>query len=85
MIVRGCFLRTTEVLALAESSDQRNLERIRADEGLPIELQQAITAKANGLRARTAAVANYNRAQLRLMYATGQLRHQSFTIHSRDL
>jgi outer membrane protein TolC len=67
---------TSEVLALAESSFQRNLDRIRADEGLPIELQQAIMAKANGLRARTAAVANYNRAQLRLMYATGQLRHQ---------
>lgn len=64
---------TTEVLALAESSFQRNCERIRADEGLPIELQQAITAKAIGLRARTEAVANYNRAQLQLMHATGQL------------
>ena len=45
-----------------------------ADEDSPIELLQATAAKADGLRARTAAVAAYNRAQLRLLYATGQLR-----------
>ena len=64
-----------EALSLAEASYQRNLQRVRADEGLPIELLQAIQAKAGGLRDRTAAVANYNRAQLRLLYAAGQLRH----------
>lgn len=57
----------------AESSYRRNLQRIRADEGLPIELLQAIQAKAAGLRERTIAVSQYNRAQLRLLYATGQL------------
>lgn len=67
---------TSHALALAESSFQKNLDRIRANEELPIELQQAIMAKASGLRARTATVANYNRAQLRLLYATGQLQHR---------
>jgi outer membrane protein len=61
-------------MELAESSYQRNLQRVRADEGLPIELLQAITARANALRDRTAAVSNFNRSQLRLMYACGQLR-----------
>ncbi len=61
-------------LSLAEASYQRNLQRVQADEGLPIELLQAISARATGLRDRTAAVASYNRAQLELLYATGQLR-----------
>lgn len=60
-------------MALAEASYQRNLQRVRADEGLPIELLQAINARAEGLRARTTAVAAYNRAQLELLYVTGQL------------
>ena len=60
-------------LELAETSYQRNLARIRADEGLPIELLQAINARAASLSQRTAAVAAYNRAQLQLLYATGQL------------
>ena len=60
-------------LSLAETSYQRNLARIRADEGLPIELLQAINARATSLSQRTTAVAAYNRAQLRLLYATGQL------------
>lgn len=58
----------------AELSYQRNLQRVRAGEGLPIELLQAITARNHSLRDRTAAVSNYNRAQLRLLHATGQLR-----------
>lgn len=61
-------------LGFAESSYARNLQRVRADEGLPIELLQAIRARAQGLRDRTQAVANYNRSQLELLYATGQLR-----------
>ena len=60
-------------MSLAEMSYQRNLTRVRADEGLPIELLQAINALAAGLSQRTTAVAGYNRAQLRLLYATGQL------------
>ncbi len=64
-----------QALDLAGSSYERNLQRVRADEGLPIELLQAINAQASTLRDRTAAVANYDRAQLRLLYASGQLRH----------
>jgi outer membrane protein TolC len=58
----------------AEASYRRNLQRVRADEGLPIELLQAITARADSLSDRTSAVSNYNRAQQRLLHATGQLR-----------
>lgn len=63
-----------DALAKAEASYQRNLKRIRADEGLPIELLQAIVARAGSLADRTAAVSNYNRAQLELLFAIGQLR-----------
>lgn len=65
----------SQTMALAEASYARNLERVRADEGLPIELLQAIAARASGLRERITAVANYNRAQMRLLFATGSLRH----------
>lgn len=64
-----------ESLAMAESSYDRNLLRVRADEGLPIELLQAIQARASCLEDRTTAVAGYNRSQLRLLYATGQIGH----------
>ena len=60
-------------LAMAESSYDRNLLRVRADEGLPIELLQAIQARASCLEDRTTAVAGYNRSQLYLLYATGQI------------
>ena len=43
-------------------------------EALPIELLQAITARASALRDRTAAVSSFNRAQLQLLHASGQLR-----------
>jgi outer membrane protein TolC len=67
-------IRSTEsALETAESSYQRNLLRVQNAEGLPIELLQAIDARADALRARTAAVADYNRAQLELLFATGQL------------
>ncbi len=62
-----------ESLAMAESSYDRNLLRVRADEGLPIELLQAIQARASCLEDRTTAVAGYNRSQLHLLYATGQI------------
>lgn len=66
---------TESALSYAESSYQRNLLRVRNAEGLPIELLQAINARAAGLRARTAAVAAYNRSQIELLYAMGQLQH----------
>ncbi|NNE00975.1 MAG: TolC family protein, partial [Pirellulaceae bacterium] len=63
-----------QAMALSKTSYQRNLQRVRASEGLPIELLQAISARAESLRDRTAAVAGYNRAQLQLLFATAQLR-----------
>ncbi|MFK8114908.1 MAG: TolC family protein [Rubripirellula sp.] len=62
-------------MKLAEASYERNLQRVKADEGLPIELLQAINARAETLQMRTLAVSNYNRSQLRLLHATGGLRH----------
>lgn len=62
-----------ESLRLAEISLQRHVARVKADEGLPIELLQAIQARAAGLTDRTTAVAGYNRAQVELLFATGQL------------
>ena len=62
-----------ESLARAEASYDRNLLRVRADEGLPIELLQAIQARSSSLEDRTLAVAGYNRSQLRLLHATGQI------------
>ncbi len=61
-------------LVLAETSYERNLLRVKNDEGLPIELLQAINARAEGLRARTTAVAAYNRSQVELLYALGRIR-----------
>ena len=49
-----------------------SLQRIRGGEGLPIELLQAIRARANAQNAYTKAVTSYNRAQFRLLRATGQ-------------
>lgn len=55
----------------AEESYQLNLSRIRQGEGLPIELIQSLNAMARALEQYTSAVANYNRAQYRLMRAVG--------------
>ncbi len=58
-------------IVAAQASYQLNEQRIRASEGLPIELLQSISALADARNAYTAAVANYNRAQYRLMRALG--------------
>ncbi|MEM8944906.1 MAG: TolC family protein [Planctomycetota bacterium] len=58
-------------IADAEQSYRLNEQRIREDEGLPIELLQSITALAEARDAYTEAVANYNRAQYRLLRAVG--------------
>ncbi|MCG8448240.1 MAG: TolC family protein [Pirellulales bacterium] len=60
-----------ESIAAAQESYNLNLQRIRAGEGLPIELLQSISALAEAQTAYTFAVANYNRAQYRLMRAMG--------------
>ena len=55
----------------AEQSYQRNLERVRAQEGLPLELLEAIRTRANAHDTYTRAVSDFNRAQFRLLRAMG--------------
>ncbi len=57
----------------ARESYQRNVDRIRDGQGLPIEVLQAIQALETSQRAYLNAVANYNRAQLQLQWALGCL------------
>lgn len=58
-------------ITAAQESYNLNQQRIRAGEGLPIELLQSISALAEAQTAYTSAVADYNRAQYRLMRAMG--------------
>jgi outer membrane protein TolC len=55
----------------ARDSFQRNLDRIRDGQGLPIEVLQAIQALEASERAYLRAVVDYNRAQLQLQWALG--------------
>jgi outer membrane protein TolC len=61
-----------QAMESAGESYQLNAERIQQGEGLPIELLQSITAMVNTQNGYTAAVANYHRAQYRLMRAVGE-------------
>ncbi len=61
-----------ESIQAAAVSYRLNLERIRQGEGLPIELLQAIRAKADAQNAYTTSVASYDRAQFRLLRALGR-------------
>ena len=56
----------------ATSSFRRNVRRIQAGEGLPIELVQALQAYAGTLSEYNQAVAACNMAQLDLLYAAGR-------------
>lgn len=56
----------------AASSFRRNVRRIQAGEGLPIELVQALQAYAGTLSEYTQAVAACNMAQLDLLHAAGR-------------
>jgi outer membrane protein TolC len=58
-------------IASARDSYQRNIDRIRDGEGLPIEVLQSIQALESAQRAYLNAVANYNRSQLQLQWALG--------------
>ncbi len=58
-------------IGAAKESYDLNEQRIRANEGLPIELLQSISALADARDAYTQAVANYHRSQHRLMRAMG--------------
>jgi outer membrane protein TolC len=55
----------------ARDSYQRNIERIRNGQGLPIEVLQSIQALETSQRTYLNAVADYNRAQLQLQWALG--------------
>ncbi len=59
-------------VSTASKSYDRNYERVKAGEGLPVELLQAIRARAGALDAYTRAVGNYNRAQVHLLRAIGR-------------
>lgn len=58
-------------IARARDSYQRNLDRIRDGQGLPIEVLQAIQALEASERAYLRAVADSNRSQLQLQWALG--------------
>lgn len=60
-----------EAITAAEQSYQLNVQRIRQNEGLPIELLQSISALAEARNAYTESVANYNRSQYQLLRAVG--------------
>lgn len=62
---------TAEAVARAEDSLQRNLARIAAGEGLPIEALQSLQAWAQARREVIQALADYNAAQLALFRALG--------------
>ncbi|MCC6511388.1 MAG: TolC family protein [Pirellulaceae bacterium] len=55
----------------ARDSYQRNFDRIRDGQGLPIEVLQAIQALETAQRTYMRAVVDYNRAQLQLQWALG--------------
>jgi outer membrane protein TolC len=58
-------------ISRARDSYQRNIDRIRDAQGLPIEVLQAIQALEASQRAYLRAVADYNRSQLQLQWALG--------------
>lgn len=60
-----------QAITVAEQSYELNEQRIRANEGLPIELLQSINALTEARNAYTMAVANYNRSQYQLLRALG--------------
>ncbi len=62
-----------ESIVAAQESYELNQQRVRANEGLPIELLQAISALADARSDYTEAVGNYNRSQYRLIRAMGNM------------
>ncbi len=58
-------------ISRAQDSYQRNIDRIRDGQGLPIEALQAIQALETAQRAYMRAVVDYNRSQLQLQWALG--------------
>lgn len=62
---------TERAITSAEDSYQRNLERIRDGQGLPIEVLQSIQALESAQRSYLRSVVDYNNAQFRLQQAMG--------------
>lgn len=62
---------TQSAIASARDSYERNLERIRDGQGLPIEVLQSVQALEVSQQAYLDAVIAYNQAQLRLQWALG--------------
>ena len=62
---------TRRSVTSASASYERNLQRIREGEGIPLELLQALRARAAAQDAYTQAVTGYNRAQYDLLRAIG--------------
>lgn len=62
---------TQKAIKSAEKSYQRNVERIRDGQGLPIEVLQSVQALESARRAYLNAVISYNQAQFRLQWALG--------------
>lgn len=60
-----------EAVKFASSSYQRNLERIREAQGLPLEVLQSIQALAQSQREYLRTVIDYNTAQFRLHHSLG--------------
>jgi outer membrane protein TolC len=59
-------------LETADRSYETNLQRIREDEGIPLELLQAIRARHEAQTGLTMAITDYNQSQFRLLRAVGQ-------------
>ena len=62
---------TQEAIATAQSSFERNLERIRDGQGLPIEVLQSAQALEAAQQAYADAVIAFNQAELQLQWALG--------------
>ncbi|MFK8113164.1 MAG: TolC family protein [Rubripirellula sp.] len=62
---------TQRAIQIADSSYQRNLERINDGEGLPLEVLQSVQALEQAQRAYLEAVVAHNQAQFQLQWALG--------------
>lgn len=68
---RGRIAITQKAIESAENSYERNLNRIRNAQGLPLEVLQSVRALEDARRAYLRAVIEYNEAQFRLQWALG--------------
>ena len=62
---------TRDAILTAKRSYERNVERIRDGQGLPIEVLQSVQALESAERAYMRSVIGYNQAQLRLLWSLG--------------